>query len=496
MTRFSRLLLLLCFSLPAAGNSVIEMKLTAGLGAQAVVGYSTEIKISLFATSTTVGELQIRDANGYISIPVSIKGQTEKQLWLSVNPEPLSPLQVRLLSNTGEAIEKELFFEHGHTPITIISGPVPANQTRGSYQQAVSIRPVIIPPESLPRSFQAYAGIHAIVTDAVSLSNLNTRQYHAFADYLSGCNILLLSDASTVVLERVRKLSGCGGKFIQSYQTLDQVSPLLQELDSQLTVKLPAAQNLLPLQLPFFQHKMVTSITLYLAGYIAFMTLVNWRMNKTHYLLILPVIAAGVGILAWTGSGSAQLITWAETQSSDSHLRISSLLLLGGDRRGENTVTFDPDVAISSFNGKTQQHHIRILNERARRELSAQTVLLTPVAYQLSSVSRHISPFTLQLKQGLPILTFHAEAALSQARLLWQGYTYNVPVLAKGESWFPHETQKQPSSSAEEKLLQRHLEFDSPALLLPFTPNLQGMSAAHIQIHGWLVVRHEPEQTL
>ena len=496
MTRFSRLLLLLWVSLPAAGNSVIEMNLTAGLGGQAVVGHSTEIKISLFATSTLVGELQIRDANGYISIPVSIDGGTEKQLWLSVNPEPLSPLQVRLLSNTGETIEKELIFEHGHTPITIISRPVAVNRSRGSYQQAAGIRPVIILPESLPHSLQAYAGIHAIVTDAVSLSNLSTRQYHAFADYLSGCNILLLSDASPAVLERVRKLSGCGGKFIQSYQTLAQVTPLLQELDLQPSVKLPTAQNLLSLQLPLFQNEMVTSLTLYLAGYIVFMALVNWRMKKTHYLIILPVIAAGAGILAWTGSGSAQLITWAETQSSDSHLRLSSLLLMGGDRRGENRVTLDPDVSISSFDNKTQQHQIRILNERAQRELSARTVLLTPVGYQLSNVNRHKPAFRLQLKQGRPVLTFHAETAFSQARLLWQGYTYNVPVLAKGESWFPHETQKQRHSSAEEILLQRHLEFDSPALLLPFTPNLHGVTAAHIQSNGWLVVRHEPEQTL
>jgi hypothetical protein len=255
----------------------------------------------------------------------------------------------------------------------------------------------------------------------------------------------------------------------------------------------------LALQLPAFQDSMVTSLSLYLAGYIALMALLGWQMQKTNYLLILPVIAAGAGILAWTGGGSARMISWAETQSNDSHLRVSGLLLLGGDRRGENSLVHDAAVSISPvgnlFSGKTEHYRSRRLEQHSRRELSVHTAMLAPVAYQLTGVSRRAPAFTLLLKQGVPELVYHAESAVNQARLLWQGYTYRVPPLAKGESWHPHETVKQLAQSAETKLLQRHLEFASPALLLPFALDPRSLAAADIQGQGWLVIRHDPGET-
>jgi len=504
MARLSRLLLLLCSFLPVAGNSAIElaaidMELSAGLGGQAVAGRATEIEVRLFATSPQTAELQIRDANGYLSVPITLQGQVLKQLWLPVTPEPLSPLRVRLSSSSGEVIEKELNFEHGHVPLSLVSRSVPAYRAQGSHQRITGVRPVIVPAESLPRSLQAYAGVHAIVTDVESLSNLTIEQSRAFANYLSGCNILLLATASPALLERVRSLSGCSGKYIQSYQTLAQVSELLRELDARLPLKPPSAQNMLALRFPAFQDSMVTSLSLYLAAYIALMALLCWQMQKTNYLLILPVIAAGAGILAWTGSGSAQLISWAESQSDDSHLRVSSLLLLGGDRRGEKRLTHDADVSItpanSIFNRKTRHDRMRHLDDRSRYELSVHTTMLAPAAYQLTSVARQAPVFTLQLEQGIPQLVYHAESAINQARLLWRGYTYGVPPLAKGESWQPHETEKRLVQTAAEKLLQRHLEFESPALLLPFGPGPQSVAADDIQGQGWLVIRHNPGQT-
>lgn len=499
IARLSRLILLFCISLPAAGNSSIDMEVTAGLGGQAVSGRATEIKVRLFASSSTSAELQIRDANGYLTVPVTLAGQAVKHLWLPVTPKALNPLQVRLLLGSGKVIEKELIFEHGHTPLSLISRPVPVEQALASHQQAPDVRPIIVPAESLPHSSQAYAGVHAIVTDVGSLSSLTIEQYQAFANYLGGCNILLLADASPAVLERVRSLAGCAGRYIQSYQTLAQVSNLLRELDAGLPPKPPSAQNLLAFQLPAFQDNMVTTISLYLAGYIALMALLGWQMQKTNYLLILPVIAAGAGILAWTGDGSTRLTSWAETQSNDSHLRVSSLLLLGGDRRGENSLVHDATVSISPVgslsSSKTGHDHTRHLDQRSRRELSVHTAMLAPAAYQLSSVSRRAPAFTLQLEQGVPELVYHAESAMNQARLLWQGYTYRVPPLAKGESWHPHETARQLAQSAEEKLLRRHLEFESPALLLPFVPVSHGVGAADIQGQGWLVIRHNPAET-
>ncbi len=495
MTCLRRLSLLLWLSLPAYGSSAIEMELTAGLGGQAVVGLSSEIKIRLYAASTTAVELKIIDTNVSTTVPVTLAEQTEKLLWLAVTPSTKSPIQVRLLASSGEVIEKELFFEHRQTPITLISSSIQAYQVHNSHQQSSGIRPVIISPGNLPHKSQAYAGVLAVVTDAASLSSLSSDQYHAFGNYIGACNILLLSDASAVVLEDVRKLSGCGGRFIQSYQTLAQIPLLLTKLKSQRNAKLPSTQDMMSLQRETFQSRMVTSLSYYLSGYIILMALFYWRMNKTHYLLVLPVITACAGALVWNGNGSSQLLSWAETESGDIHSRVSSLLLVGGDRRGENRVTLAADIDLSNADRDTQQSHLRHIGQGSLRELSAQTQLLSPQVYQLSSVSRQVAPFTLQLKQGRPELVLQAESAIDRARLLWQGFTYDVPALTKGEVWQPNETQKKDSVSAEEKLLHRRLQFDAPALLLPFIPD-QGVGADNIRNTGWLVIRHRPEQML
>ena len=488
MARFSWIILL-WFTLPVSAEPLIKMELSAGLGGQAVSGHVTELKIQIYSTTTVNAELLIEDKNGLITVPVIIDELTEKILWVNITPVKLKPIQVHLLTSTGKKISRQLIFEHGRNPLTIISSSVPAVERLNSHQQAENIRPVIISPGKFPHSTQSYAGIFAIVTDAQSLSRLSLDQYHAFGNYLSGCNILLLSAATEKVIEQVKNMSGCGGKFIQSYEVLSQVSPLLQNLKSQRTARLPSPQNLVPLQQPVFQLSMGTSITLYLGTYILFITLVNWRMKKTQYLLVLPIIASAAASFVWTGAGDLQLLNWAETESGNSHIRISSLLQLGGNRMGKNNVTLADDISLFYFSTKTQQPDIRYTPDSFQREITTQTRLLSPQTYHLKSVSKKTAPYTLKMKLGKPEVTFQGKNATDKTRLLWRGQTYDVPTLAKGKSWQPNESSNKQTVSPEEKLLHRRLIFETPALLLPYTDNTQLIAANNIQHNGWLVIR-------
>jgi hypothetical protein len=219
--------------------------------------------------------------------------------------------------------------------------------------------------------------------------------------------------------------------------------------------------------------------------------LAAWHMNKTHYLLVLPALAAAAGALAWSGAGGHQLITWAQTVSGDNHTRVTSVLLLGGDRQGSNEITLGPDIQLSNIIGETQASSIRYQDNGRQRVLSAYTHLLTPHACQLVSVSRYSPPFSLTLKHGHPQVILQAAAFPAKTRLLWRGHAYSVPSLTKGRTWQPTEAIGNLPASPAEKLLNRRLAFDEPALLLPFGAETADNSEPDTQTTGWLVIRHD-----
>jgi len=469
------------------------MELKAGLGGQTVSGQTTEIKIHLFATRPVNGELEIFDANGLTRLPFQLDEHREKTLWLPVTPKPFRAVKIRLITNRGEVIEKKLAFEHSRTALTLITRTIPAEQTLSSHQ-ATGIAPVILSATGLPHIPQAYASVDAIVTDPQSLSSLYQNQYHALADYLSRCNIMLLSGANQTVLKDLQSISGCAGRFIQSYQNLSQVRPMLLKLSAKRPPKMPAPQDLMSLRQPLFQQQMITSILLYLGGYIFFFTLVSWRMKKMHYLLPLPALVAAAGALIWTGEGNHQLISWAETESSDNYNKISSLLMLGGNRRGENRVTLDAETRLSNFIGESQTPSIHYLQDGDQRKLSGFTHLLSPQAYHLTSTIRQLPQFLLTIKEERPEVIFLGEKSPVKTRLLWRGHAYKVPVLSRDERWQPEKKLAQDPVSLAESLLNRHLAFGDPALLLPLSPELTETDDSNIQTTGWLVIRHNPEQ--
>lgn len=469
------------------------MELKAGLGGQVVSGYSSEIKIQLFSSRPFAGEIEIVDANGFTIVPVQLDEHREKTLWLPVKPEPSRAVRLRLKSNQHVVTEKTLMFEHSRSPLTIISSTVPIDDALDKHHQAGSITPVILSATGLPHVAQAYAGVEALVIDPQSLAILSQDQYRALAYYLAQCNIMLLSGTDANVLERLRNISGCGGRFIQYYKNLSQVTPILLELKTNRPPKIPVAEELLPLQQASFQHQMTSSIALYVGGYLLFFILVMWQIKNTHYLLLLPVVVAAAGDLVWTGEGSHRLISWAETESGDEQSKISSLLLLGGNRAGENSITLATETQLSGFMDGSQQADMRYLPESKRRTLSGFTPLLLPQACHLTSNSRLSPQYSLSLKQGQPEVVYLGNESPMETRLLWRGHSYKLPALSQHDRWQPDISQAQAPASPAEQLLNRHLAYGDPALLLPYSPVQKAVSENTIQTTGWLVIRHKPE---
>ena len=488
-------LLLMLLTLPASGGDSIEMNLKAGLNGRAVTGEATEIEIRLFASSPINGELEILDSNGLTTLPVQLDERQEKTWWIPVTPRALRPVNIKLITTQGQVIEKAQGFEHSRTLLTLISSTIPVGVTTFSgHQQSSEIVPVILSTIALPHNTQAYASVGAIVTDAQSLSQLAQDQYHALSQYLNRCGILLVATTDKTALERVRNISGCSGHFVDTYEDLSEVTSALLSLNTKHPLKLPPAQELLSLQQTAFQQRMITSLSYYLGGYILFIALVTWRMKKTPYLLLLPALVAGSGALAWSGAGGHQLITWSEIMSGDDYARVSSVLQLGGDRQGRNSITLGPDIQLSDI-GDSPQSSIRYQDDGAHRVLSVYTHLLTPHASKLASVTSYSAPFSLTLENGYPRVMLQAETFPAETRLLWRGRSYSVPMMVQGKSWQPVEATGNQPETAAEKLLNRRLSFGDPALLLPSSAGALDNSESDTQTMGWLVIRHDPARS-
>ena len=473
-------------SLPATGLAELRMQLVAGLGGQAVEGRTTEFRLRLQASRATRAELHYRDRNGTTSLSIELPAQRELDLWLPLNPPESSAVEVSLQADNMDAVIRHLNFARASVPLTIITHSVSAYAQGPGYAPQAGIRPVILAPQSLPRTAQAYAAVTAMVTDLASISELSTRQHRAFATYLGACKILLLAGAAPEILAQLRKLAGCGGRFVQVYESLSQVAPLLHTLSTESGFQQPSGSELLALDDPSLRSSTATSLGIFLAGYVVFMALVNWRLQQTRYLLLLPLIAAGAGLLAWSGDGDSRSISWLVAQSGDNHARMASLVLLGGDRRGESRALIGANESLTTNHRGAAR--IRYLDDQSSRELSTSGDLLRPSIYRLDGVRRQSLPYRLRMQRGIPELAARREAPGERARLLWRGYTYAVPLLTKGETWQPDDQRRQPPRKPEEKLLNRYLDHDSPAVLLPIDP----AALADQRNRGWLVIRPEP----
>jgi hypothetical protein len=487
-----RSLILALISLPVTSDPVIDLKLKAGLGAQAVTGRTTELEIRLFTTTPFDGELQILDYNGLSTLPIYLEERKQQSIWLPVIPLPDGPIRVRLKSNGSDIQEHALAFEQSPSPLTIISGAIPGENNRDNYQWLEGLEgttPAIISTLSLPHTPQAYDSVDAVIAKASLLTGLSHNQYSALGSYLKGCGIMLLSAEMKSVLERLRDVSGCSGKFVQRYDNLSQIPTLLLELMKQRLPPPPSPHEMVSLQNTSMQSATVKTISLYLGGYLVFIALMTWRGKRLHYLMLIPLLVAGAAILVWSGKGSHRVITWAESQSGNSHTRVSSLLLLGGNRRGESRIKLQSDARLINLTGTSRHSGILYQDLDSEPVLYGHTDLLVPQTYLLSSVWKLSPQFRITIQDGIPEIVFLGKGSPEDTRLLWRGQAYSIPNLTIEDRWRPDASQGQPPENNEERLLNRRLAYDDPALLLPFTPDLPVLSGSEVKNRGWLVIR-------
>lgn len=472
------------------------MDIRAGLGGQAIDGLASELEISLFSSQSFTGEVEITDGLGRTVIPVQIDEQKLNSRWLAVTPDRHQPIQVNLVINGNRVLSKQLTFEVNKNPFSIISSSIPRSQTLDKLQYSNSNTPLILPSMGLPHTIPATAGVAAIVTEPESLASLTDAQYNALNHYLERCGFMLVTAAQGSMLKRLKNISGCNGRFVQVFDDITQIPALLDRMQSQRPPGLPSASDLLSLQPTDLKQQMVPTITIFLGAYILLILLISLRLKNLNYLFLLPVFASIAGIIAWSGQGSQQMISWAETESGDNQVRVSSLLLSGGNRQGNSSINIGSEIHVLKLNKDSQRPDFSYSKQASYRVMQVKTHLLRPHSLELKYVSHVESPFLLKLENNIPKIIFQGSQPEQNCLLLWQGHTYEIPTLIQGSVWQPEPGSGRQPGTAMERLLNRHLNYDSAALLLPYESAPAHTGTPTMKPAGWLVIRHDQGQLL
>ena len=191
-----------------------------------------------------------------------------------------------------------------------------ADRSRASKMNIALPKSVVLnaSPMALPRTPQAYDAIDLLVLDAASLSALDDVRLSALQGYLGGCGKLIVEWLPDNGVQRLRSLSGCGGRFIGVF---DDEAPLtlgaLRLLEAP-TAPLPRAFELARARNPDVTNDIYLPIVVFLCVYLLIMLGIALTTRKALPLLLVPVLAAALAVFAWRERPPrSELIIWSES---------------------------------------------------------------------------------------------------------------------------------------------------------------------------------------
>jgi hypothetical protein len=346
-------------------------------------------------------------------------------------------------------------------------------------------------PNSLPRTPQAYDAIDLLVLDAASLSALDDVRLSALQGYLGGCGKLIVERLPDNGVQRLRSLSGCGGRFIGIF---DDAAPLtlgaLRLLEAP-TAPLPRAVELARARNPDLSNDIYLPIVVFLCVYLLIMPGTALTTRKALPLLLVPVLAAALAVFAWRERPPrSELIIWSESGGQNAATRYAALLSVIGAGPATATLGFPPGVIPRNIPAddvrqvRTAEDAVAGAGVEIHTRLLSRTDLYFQGAYWVSP------PVAVSLVEGKPAVRNLTASTLNGVVLSWKARRVKVPALAAGEGWRYADT----ADDAEprlEGLLEERGRADGPAVLLPFESPVARQFAGDLSTQSWLLVRSE-----
>jgi len=474
---FGLLLMLLPPAPHTAAAEGVRAGFTPAWGGRFFPGQESEIAVRLLSGSSGPFELLIRGGD----IPVRYRGRfsadTPLRIWIPLRPRP------------GQAIDAILTRPGNDTPLTFRPPPFTAVSTRlrvstdpTEAKSAGGPTPplLVTEPGALPRTSSGYGPVQHLSIRASQLTSLDPEQVTALGHFIQNCGNLQVSGASATLLQRLRGISGCNGRFVQqSGQPVPMTHlPPLPGADLLRGLNRRPAMN--RIRLP----------ALLLASHLLLLSLLALYRRRP----LLPLAATGLACLAllllWPRQHAAtRLINWAELESGAAAARFSALLIVDGKTDSEHELPVPARLGLPHAPKGGGLSFVLDAQQPMQEQLLIHTRPFSRQWYLFHGATPIQTGLRLNLTATGPTVHNSGDTPTSAAMLGWNDEVHQVPPLRPAERWHPTELSRLPGHTPLRSLLRSRSSGDQPALLLPWNPADLGPTGTSLPGLGWLLIR-------
>ncbi|MGR8930372.1 MAG: hypothetical protein ACU836_07005 [Gammaproteobacteria bacterium] len=423
-------------------------------------------------------------STGGLSTTVQLQGDTPYSLSFPLHPNGSGTIDLRIhdprIPSWTRDISKQLVASNGSYVVIVADGLVTEAYETISKYMVLPDKTMLLSTksEALPRYAASYEPVDLIVLHFAALKNLQDRQVQALSQYLTRCGKAVTLAFPESIFNRLKRLSGCQGRFLSAVSSLEQLSE-----DSLLPTreKIPKLPNLSDLEL----NKSSSDywVAVFGMGYFLASFVTAGITRRRRVLIFLPLIGALTAVLVW---GQRQpeklLISWLEMDADHTSAQYSARLIMKGRGiwREQLELPNEMDCPHKSLDdGKTLNSADGSIVSTIRHALFSEEIC------QGQSTLALESPLSLSVEENLPVISNRGSVPTEKGFLRWEGRIYTLPPLQVGQKWEFNNAIGEASYSEISKVFAKQSKYDHLAVLIPFTPKI---ISANLARRGWLLL--------
>lgn len=443
-------------------------------GGRFAEGRSTEIAVWL--SSPAGGEVRILSTGtkGSLEYSAAVEADRPHLATLPASPGPDGRLEVTATLPNGLLLSKEVRFLPQRERFVV---EIVWEAMRTGIGETDFLR---LTADALPRSAAGYGPLAALVLHTRVLASLDADQTTALSTYLEACRPLGLAEVSPEVLERVRAIAGCSGRYVTAAPP-NRDTPISP---AALPDSLPTPPRLQELSATS-RHTQPDRTALLLLPYPILLLASAGSRRPGAWLLLIP--AGATLILAWVLPMSvtpARAATWAEMDAGESSYRFVSLLDLAGNGHAQAPLRLPAGTGVlwAADSGPLEQ---RISDSTGTIELALPSSMLQHRRYRLEGTRPSAVSVGLEgIGTGVR-LTNRGSEATPAGWLSWHGKTSPVPPLPPGSTHM--QSLDAPKVEAPFAGLGSLAATQGPVLVLPASHS--AISDSRLEETAWLAIR-------
>ncbi len=454
-------------------------------------GAITEVGVRLRSPESRVIAIEIGAEPVAVGATVTVLAEQPRTVWIPYRASARAPLVLSAYSEGRllARLEKWLFQPApAERVVAVVVGGAPTVARDALSWPRTHV--LTVAASSLPRTVQAYGVVAATVLDGRALTALDGAQLDALGATLARCGRVVVTGISAALRAELEHIAGCGGAFLKTTPSFDQVAESVAALLRERPPELPGKRDLLAIMAPAGGAGSYSLVLAFLGFYAAALGAAALLARRPWVLLVAPIAATALALLAWrSGLPWDGLMTWSEVAQDEVAGRYAALLRVDGRGRGQTRVSIPASGIVAAPLPEGAVLRLAMDDQGGTTAaIEIETHLFSRHDIYFQGTFRGRPPFSIALRDGRPLVTNLGPEATPSAILARRGVRYALPSLAPKEEWAMPDAPLRADLDPVEKLLQQRLRGDRPALLVPYVPQSARMMTMVSPPQGWLVL--------